>query len=462
MLKRRQEIKTTIEKVAFGGQGISHHENFVIFVENALPGDRMKVRIKKVKKNYAQAYPIEILEPSHLRKEAECSHYGFCGGCKWQNLDYQNQLDFKKQHVIESLEHIGDILNVDVKNVIPSPLIFGYRNKMEFSFSDNRWLPPDELKNPEIKKEGLTIGLHVPRFYNRIIDIKKCWLQDGQMNRILQFSREFFKKENIQVYHNRKREGILRFLVLRKSFAFNQIMVNVVTSKPIQDELTKYAEQLVKKVPEVASVMNNVNSRIAQIAVGEEEYCILGESVIQEKIGDYKFEISANSFFQTNSLQAEKLYQTVKDFAEVTNNVVWDLYSGTGSIAIFLSDEAKKVVGFEILEDSVKDAQRNAEINQVSNCKFIAGDLRFSVENYSGELPDIIICDPPRSGMHPKVLELILKVAPQKIIYVSCNPTTLARDLVPLKARYNLIEVQPLDMFPHTYHIESVCRLEKR
>jgi 23S rRNA (uracil1939-C5)-methyltransferase len=333
---------------------------------------------------------------------------------------------------------------------------------MEFSFSDNRWLPPDELKNPEIKKEGLAIGLHVPRYYDRIIDIEKCWLQDDPMNRILQFSREYFKDEKIPVYHNRKHEGILRFLVLRKSFAFNQIMVNVVTSKPIQDELIKYAEQLVKKVPEVASVINNVNSRIAQIAVGEEEFCVFGKSVIQEKIGEYVFEISANSFFQTNSLQAENLYRTVKDFADVNNKVVWDLYSGTGSIAIFLSDEAKKVVGFEILDDSVKDAQRNAEINQVSNCEFIPGDLRFSIENYSGELPDIIICDPPRSGMHPKVLELILKIAPQKIIYVSCNPTTLARDLIPLKEKYDLKEVQPLDMFPHTYHIENVCCLEKK
>lgn len=462
MLKRRQEIETTIEKVAFGGQGIARHENFVVFVENALPGDRMKVRLRKVKKKYAHAYPVEIIEPSHLRKEAPCKHFNFCGGCKWQNLDYPVQLDFKKQHVIESLEHIGEIQNVSVNDVIPSPLIFGYRNKMEFSFSNNRWLPPDELKNPEIKKEGLAIGLHVPRHFDRIIDIEKCWLQDDQMNNILQFSREYFKKEKIPIFHNRKHEGILRFLVLRKSFAFNQIMVNVVTYKPIQDDLKNYAQQLVEKVPEVVSVMNNVNSRFAQVATGEEEFCVFGKPVIQEKLGNYLFEISANSFFQTNSLQAQNLYDIIEDFIDAQNKIVWDLYSGTGSIAIFLSGKAKKVIGFEIVEDSVKNAKRNAEINQVSNCEFISGDLRFSMENYFGEIPDIIICDPPRSGMHPDVLDTIIKMAPQKIIYVSCNPTTLARDLIPLKEKYDLKEVQPLDMFPHTYHIENVCRLEKK
>ena len=241
MLHRRQEIETTIEKIAFGGHGIARHENFVIFVENALPGDHMKIRLRKVKKKYAYGYPLEIIKPSHLRQEAPCTHFGFCGGCKWQNLDYQKQLDFKKQHVLESLEHIGDIQSISVNDVIPSPLIFGYRNKMEFSFSDNRWLPPDELKNPEIKKDQLSIGLHVPRFFDRIIDIDKCWLQGDKMNTILQFSKEYFRKKTIPVYHNKNHEGILRFLVLRKSFAFNQIMVNVVTYQPIQNGLQKSA-----------------------------------------------------------------------------------------------------------------------------------------------------------------------------------------------------------------------------
>jgi len=462
MLHRRQEIETTIEKVAFGGQGIAYHNGVVIFVDDALPGDRMKVRLRKVKKSHAFAYPVELIEPSQLRIEAPCSHFGFCGGCKWQNLDYGTQLQFKKQHVIESLEHIGDIHAESVEDVMPSPLIFGYRNKMEFSFSENRWLPPEELTNPDINKHQFSIGFHVPRFFDRIIDIEKCWLQDDQLNRILVFAKAYFKDAGILVYHNRKHEGILRYLVLRKSFAFGQIMVNIVTFKPIEEKLREFAEKLTAEIPSVTSVINNVNSRFAQIAAGEEEFLIYGDPVIREKLGEYIFEISANSFFQTNSLQAENLYRVVESFAKVENKTVWDLYSGTGSIAIFLSANADKIIGFEILESSVENARRNAELNKIDNCEFIAGDIRFSMEQYSQNRPDVIICDPPRSGMHPKVVEMLLAIFPQRIIYVSCNPTTLARDLTVLKEQYQLMEVQPLDMFPHTHHIESVCRLEKR
>ncbi len=462
MLRRRQEIEAKIEKVAFGGQGIAYHNNFVVFVEDTIPGDFVKARVRKMKKNYAHAYPLEILKPSHLRLEAPCSHFEFCGGCKWQNLDYQVQLNFKKQHVMESLEHIGNVEPDSVHDVLPSPMIFGYRNKMEFSFSDNRWLAGEELKDPNIKKDILSIGFHVPRHFDKIIDVEKCWLQDDPLNKILQFSKSYFRNTDIPVYHNRKHEGILRYLVLRKSFAFNQIMVNVVTFKPIPDKLKLYAEKLVEEVPEVSGVINNVNSRLAQVATGEQEFCVYGAPHIQEKLGDYVFEISANSFFQTNSLQAENLYRVIEKFADVNDKVIWDLYSGTGSIAIFLSHEAKKAIGFEIMEDSVRYARRNADINNVTNCEFISGDLRFSMGHYSEELPEVIICDPPRAGMHPKVVEMILKLAPPQIIYVSCNPTTLARDLDALREKYHLAELQPVDMFPHTYHIESVCRLEKR
>lgn len=462
MLHRRQEIETTIEKLAFGGQGIARHDDFVVFVDDAIPGDRMKVRLRKVRKSHAFAYPVELIEPSSLRIKAPCSHFGFCGGCKWQNLEYQTQLGFKKQHVIESLEHIGDIQADTVEDVIPSPLIFGYRNKMEFSFSENRWLPPEELANPEIEKHQFSVGFHVPRFFDRIIDIEKCWLQDDQLNLILQFAKAFFKKAGISVYHNRKHEGILRYLVLRRSFAFKQIMVNVVTFEPIQQELGEFAEKLVGEIPSVTSVINNVNPRFAQVAAGDEEFPIYGDPVIREKLGNYIFEISANSFFQTNSLQAENLYRAVTDLAGGEGETIWDLYSGTGSIAIFLSGYAARITGFEISDSSVEDARRNAELNGVTNCEFLAGDIRFSMEGHAGTKPDIIICDPPRSGMHPDVVKKLLEISPPKIVYVSCNPTTLARDLSVLKGQYRLGKVQPVDMFPHTYHIETVCQLEKK
>ena len=462
MLHRHQEIETTIEKVAYGGQGIAHHDNFVVFVENAIPGDRMKVRLRKVKKSHAFAYPVELMEPSSLRIEAPCSHFGFCGGCKWQNLEYQTQLEFKKQHVMESLEHIGDIQAQSVEDVIPSPLIFGYRNKMEFSFSENRWLPPEELANPEIDKHQFSVGFHVPRFFDRIIDIEKCWLQDDQLNRILQFSKTYFKDAGISVYNNRTHEGILRYLVIRKSFAFGQIMVNIVTFESIQEELHQFAEKLVAEIPSVTSVVNNVNPRFAQIAAGDEESLIYGDPIIREKLGGYTFEISANSFFQTNSLQAENLYHAIESLAGEKGKTIWDLYSGTGSIAIFLSSMAKRITGFELLESSVEDARRNAKLNRVDNCEFVAGDIRFSMGQHSQTKPDMIVCDPPRSGMHPDVVKTLMEVSPQNIVYVSCNPTTLARDLTILKEQYRLEKVQPLDMFPHTYHIEAVCRLKKK
>jgi 23S rRNA (uracil1939-C5)-methyltransferase len=462
MLHRRQEIETTIEKLAFGGQGVARYENLIVFVDDAIPGDRMRVRLRKVKKNHALAYPVELLEPSRLRIEAPCSHFGFCGGCKWQNLEYQTQLKFKKQHVVESLEHIGDIQADSVEDVIPSPLIFGYRNKMEFSFSENRWLPPEELANPAIDKHQFSVGFHVPRFFDRIIDIEKCWLQDERLNLILQFAKAYFKEAGIPVYHNRNHEGILRYLVLRRSFTFDQIMVNVVTFEPIEEGLREFADKLVAEIPSVTSVINNVNPRFAQVAAGDKEFLIYGDPVIEEKLGNYTFEISANSFFQTNSLQAENLYRVVADLAGGEGKTIWDLYSGTGSIAIFISSIAARITGFEISDSSVEDARRNAELNGVTNCEFVAGDIRFSMEERSQTKPDIIVCDPPRSGMHPDAVKKLLEISPPKIVYVSCNPTTLARDLSVLKEHYRLGKVQPVDMFPHTYHIETVCQLEKK
>lgn len=460
-LKRRQLIDLEIEKVAFGGKGVAHVEEFVVFVEDSLPGDRVSARISKVKKNYAEAYPVQLLESSPQREKAPCQHFGHCGGCKWQNVDYALQLQFKKQHVEESLRHIGNISPGTIHEPIPAPEIFGYRNKMEFSFSENRWLTPEELKDPGIKK-GFALGLHVPRFFDRIIDIEKCWLQSDLLNEILVFSKSYFKASGIPVYNTHTKEGLLRYLVLRQSFASGQVMANIVTFKEIAGRLEDYAEKLTARFPAVVSVVNTINSRYAQVASGEERLLIYGSPVIHEKLGPFRFEISPDSFFQTNSRQAEKLYQVALEYAEVNDNEVWDLYSGAGSIAIFLAGRARRVTGFEIVENAVKDALRNAELNGIGNCRFVAGDLRLNLEKYSAEPPEVIICDPPRAGMHKEVIRAILKVAPQRIVYVSCNPATMARDLAGLADQYHVTEVQPVDMFPHTYHIESVARLVKK
>ena len=460
-LKRRQTIDVKIETVAYSGKGVAHYNDFVIFVERTLPGDVVNARIQKVKRNYAEAIPLTIIEPSPLREPAPCAHFGHCGGCKWQNVSYQTQLKFKKQHVEESLKHIGNVSPEVIHDVLPSPKIFGYRNKMEFSFAERGWLTPEELGNPEIKKE-FALGLHVPGFFDRIINITNCMLQSDKLNDILNFTRDYLKKLDIPIYHLRKKEGILRFLVLRESFATGNVMVNLVTFSPVADSLKGYVKELIAQFPYVSAVVNTINSRPAQIATGEETITLYGTPVLYEQIGPYRFEISPESFFQTNSLQAENLYNTVKRFAAIDDDVVWDLYSGTGSIAIYIAEKAKKVIGFEVVENAVKDAYRNAQLNQIENCEFVAGDVKQQLERFAGEPPDVIICDPPRAGMHKDVLQVILNAAPRRIVYVSCNPTTMARDLGELSSRYTITEVQPVDMFPHTYHIETVAKLIRR
>jgi 23S rRNA (uracil1939-C5)-methyltransferase len=459
-LKRRQKINLRIEKVAFGGKGIAHADEYVVFVDNVLPGDVISAQVSRARKNYAEAFPLEFIELSPLRQAAPCEHFGHCGGCKWQNIPYEQQLQFKKQHVEESLRHIGNLSPEIIHNPIPSPLLFGYRNKMEFSFSESRWLTPEELKNPQIKK-GFAVGFHAPRFYNRVIDIRKCWLQSDLLNQVLLFSKEYFQNTGLPVYHLQHKNGILRHLVLRQSFAEGKVLVNVVTFSPILNELRQYADQLTAKFPPVSSVINTINSRPAQIAAGEEQHVVYGTPFLYEKLGEFQFEISPDSFFQTNTLQAENLYKIIKEYAEIEDNTVWDLYCGAGSIAIFLSENARSVTGFEIVENAVKDARRNAELNDISNCHFVAGDLRFTLAQHAQNPPEVLICDPPRAGMHKEVVQTIREISPGRIVYVSCNPATMARDLAELAQDYKVIEVQPVDMFPHTYHIESVAKLEK-
>ncbi len=459
-MKRRPEIEVTVERLAFGGKGVARLDNRVIFVEGGIPGDRARVRIRKVKQNYAEAQIVQLTEPSPLRQPAPCQHFGYCGGCKWQNLDYQQQLRFKKEQVVESLQHLAGIEAETVHPALPSPLLFGYRNKMEFSFTDRCWLPPDELDNPDIEK-GFALGLHVPGSFNWVMHIEKCWLQDDVMNRILNFSQEYFARSGLSIFHLKLHRGLLRFLVIRKSFSRQNYMVNVVTFEPAEAQLQDFVDKLTGQFPQVVSVINTVNRKFAQIAFGEEEYLLRGSKTLQENIGEFSFEISANSFFQTNPLQAENLYRIVQEYVGNGNKLIWDLYSGTGTIAMFLSAAADQIVGFELVQSAVEDARSNCRKNGVGNCRFVAGEIRENLKRQTNR-PDVVVCDPPRSGMHPDVVKYLTKIQPQKIIYVSCNPTTMARDVKLLSSYYFLKEVQPVDMFPHTYHIESVIKLERK
>jgi 23S rRNA (uracil1939-C5)-methyltransferase len=459
-IKKGQLIELNISGIAFGGKGLSRIDGLVVFVDNSVPLDRVVARVIKRKKQYAEARVETLLEPSPFRISPPCIYSGFCGGCKWQALSYEKQLVYKRQHVVESLEHIGLIQNVLVHPTIPSPLKFGYRNKMEFSCSDRRWLLPDEMGLENVDS-GFAIGLHVPGTYYKVLDIKECLLQPDLGNHILNDVRNFLKSSDAPVYGLKNHAGYWRFLMLRHSAAYDQWMVNLITATENREIVQPLAEKLTDKYPQIVSIVNNITSRKAGIAVGEYEIPLAGFSCIKDKIGSYEFEISANSFFQTNTIGAKLLYDTVKRYAALSGReTVVDLYCGTGAIAIHLAEYAKNVIGMEIAESAVIDAENNCRINRISNCRFILGDIKESFLKVEIR-PDVMIIDPPRAGMHKDVVKKVINMLPEKLVYVSCNPASMARDVSMLKDSYKVLEVQPVDMFPHTYHIESVARLEK-
>jgi len=459
-IKKGLQVEVEITDVAFGGRGLVRLNGLAVFVDQAVPGDRVTIRIFKKKKNYAEARVVDLIESSPFRITAPCEYSGYCGGCKWQFLTYDQQLIYKRQHVLDSLEHIGLMKDVAVHETIPSGIIFGYRNKMEFSCTDRRWLLPAELGRADIDK-GFALGLHVPGTFHKVIDTRACLLQPDLGNLLMDEVRAFIRSSDKPVYGLRSQMGFWRFLVLRHSVAHDQWMVNIVTAEDDRKAVQPLADRIMDRYSQVASVMNNVTSRKAGVAIGEFEHTLAGSNVISDKIGDFEFEISANSFFQTNSRGAEVLYKTVKRYAGLTGTeTVLDLYSGTGTIPILLSGYCKTVIGIEIIESAVADAEKNCRKNDVSNCRFIKGDIRKCLPQIT-QRPDLLIIDPPRAGMHKDVVKQVLELGADRMVYVSCNPATMARDLGMMQDSYRLVEVQPVDMFPHTYHIEAVAKLFK-
>jgi len=460
-VKRGAEYQLEIEKLSFGGAGVARAENYVIFVKGALPGDKVRARILKRKPSFAEAVLLEIVSPSPQRIDAPCPYFNWCGGCTWQSLEYRDQLEHKKMITAESLEHIAGISAGLTADVLPSEKKYAYRNKMEFSFSDRRWLLPDELGREEISRD-FALGLHVPGTFDKIIQIDSCLLQSETANQILKYISDFARKNGPEPYGIKSHKGFWRFLVLRQSRFSGEIMVNLVTAYKETKLLKELAQELTEAFPQVSSVVNNINARLAQTAAGDEEILLAGKAFIQDKLGDFIFNISANSFFQTNTQQAEKLYEKVIEFAGIDkNDIVWDLYAGTGTISLFLAKRAARVIGFEIAESAVFDAVKNAEEHGIHNTRIIAGDLLNKLQETEPK-PDILVTDPPRAGMHEKVVRYITKILPERMVYVSCNPATLARDLSILKENYTIEKVQPVDMFPQTYHIETVVQLSRK
>ncbi|MCK9280631.1 MAG: 23S rRNA (uracil(1939)-C(5))-methyltransferase RlmD [Melioribacteraceae bacterium] len=464
-MKKGELIELEITDYAFEGRGISKVDGFVYFIDKSLPGDKVIAKIKKIKQNYAEASVEQILEPSPYRIEKFCNHFNTCGGCKQQDLTYEKQLTYKQEQVEDVFERIGGLSDFEILPIMKSGLTQFYRNKMEFSFADKRFLSIEELGiEGEILDRNFALGFHVPGVYDKVVDIEKCYLQSEKSNDILNFTREFFKSREIKVFSVRSGEGFLKNLVIKQSFHFDDFMVNLVTygEDPIVE---KYFDELSARFPYITTMINNISTRKSSVAIGEYEKVYKGSGFIYESIGKGKFRISANSFFQTNPLQAEALYQAALDFADFKGNeVVYDLYSGAGTIPIFISERVKYIYGFESVEPAIEDAKINIELNKIDNFKPILADLNKSftplIQGMGLKKPNVIIADPPRSGMNPKTINNIIELSPAKLVYISCNPATQARDIKLLvEDGYKLIKIRPVDMFPHTYHIENVALL---
>lgn len=431
-------------------------------------GDRVLARITKVRQRYLEALCQEVVQFSPDRTEPACRYFGSCGGCKWMHVGYEAQLRYKQKKVADALQHIGGFENFSVLPVLPAPEPFYYRNKVEFSFSAQRYLLPEELRQQELEKpKNFALGFHAPGNYEKVLDLGFCYLAKPSMNRVLDLVRKFAISRQLTPYDTRAHAGFLRNLVLRYSERHDQLMINLVTSwhdPVLLDELRAY---ITNDMPEQSmTIVNNVTGKKNTVAVGECEYVVSGEGFVSERLGSLDFRISANSFFQTNTRQAEVLYdEIIKAASLAAGDTVYDLYCGTGTITLYLARHCRQAIGIEVVEGAIADARKNAARNGLSNVLFFQADLKDfhamqeSLAPY--DKPRVIVTDPPRAGMHPKALDTMLRLLPEKIVYVSCNPANLARDGQEISRRgYRLTSIQPVDMFPQTNHIETVACFE--
>lgn len=445
-------VELNITDLAFDGRAVAKLNGKVVFLNAGLPGEIVRARMIRSKRNFNEAVVLDILSKSEERIEPICGHFVDCGGCSWQDLKYSKQLEIKKHHVSSCIERIGGLENVEISDVMPAQEIFGYRNKMEFSFNVH---PLSEF----------TLGLHKRKSYADIFDLSECHLPEGVFARIVGWLREYVKINGLSVYDVDNHTGFMRFIVIRKSKNTNDLMVNLVTNFGAFDDENKLVGDMTSAFPEITTIVHNQNGQKSNIAVGEKESILFGEGFITEKIMGQSFHIRANSFFQTNTLQAEKLYQTAFDMLTPDkNDRLLDLYCGTGSISICIAPRVSEVVGIEQVHDSVVMANENAVLNKSTNVTFVESDVKdYLNQSRGGALKfNSVITDPPRSGMHPKVLKRLIESAPEKILYISCNPSTFARDAKEFAlAGYKLPQVKPVDMFPHTRHIELAALFYK-
>lgn len=466
MSRKRRELplleRIEITDVAAEGNALTRVNDMVVFVPFGAPGDIVDIQLTKKKKNYAEGRITAIHQPGDVRVEPKCSHFTVCGGCRWQHLPYEFQLECKERQVKDAIERIAKVDAPEVSPILGSEEIWCYRNKMEYTFSNKKWLTYEQLSSGEEFSDRDGAGFHIPGAFDKVLDIDCCYLQDDFGNRLRCFVRDFGKEHGYTFYDLRQQQGLLRTLMIRIA-STGEIMAVMVFGEDDADKINTLLSAVKERFPEITSLLYVINTKVNDTIGDQEILTFSGRDYIEESMESLRFRIGPKSFYQTNSRQAYRLYSVVRDFAGLTGNeLVYDLYTGTGTIANFVAGKASKVIGIEYVPEAIADAKINSEVNGIENTLFYAGDMKdVLTDSFVAEhgRPDVMIVDPPRAGMHEDVVNVILNAAPRRIVYVSCNPATQARDLALLDAKYKVEAIQPVDMFPHTAHVENVVNL---
>ena len=469
MARKRKELPilegVEIIDVAAEGNSLARVNDMVVFVPFGAPGDIADVKLDKKKKSYAEGHIVNMVKPSEIRQEPKCEHFGTCGGCRWQHLPYEFQLKCKQQQVSDALTRIAKIEIPEITPILGSKNIWEYRNKMEYTFSNKCWLTYEQMKSGEEFPDRDAAGFHISGAFDKVLDIKKCHLQDDLGNQLRIFIKQFGKDNGYSFYDLRAQQGLLRTLMIRIA-STGEIMAVIVFGENDESKIKSLLEAVKDKFPQITSLLYVVNLKVNDTISDQNIITYSGKEFIEEEMEGLRFRVGPKSFYQTNSLQAYELYKVARNFAELTGNeLVYDLYTGTGTIANFVARQASKVIGIEYVPEAIEDAKINSNINNINNTLFYAGDMKdVLTDDFISEhgRPDVMIVDPPRAGMHDDVVKVILNASPGRIVYVSCNPATQARDLALLDAKYKVEAIQPVDMFPHTHHVENVVKLTLR
>lgn len=469
MGRKRKELPVVenveITGVAAEGKSIARVDDMVVFIPYGAPGDVVNIKLDKKKRSYAEAHIVDMVKPSPDRVTPACEHFGVCGGCKWQHIPYESQLRYKRDQVVDALTRIAKVEIPEVNPTLGSKETFCYRNKLEYTFSCKCWITFEDLRSGREIANRNALGFHIPGAFDKVLDIKKCWLQDDLSNRIRLFVRQYALAKGYEFYDIKAQQGLMRTLMVRIA-STGEVMLIVVFARPEQEKIDDLMGAIAAEFPEITSLLYVVNQKVNDTIADQEVITYRGRDYINEEMEGLQFRIGPKSFYQTNSLQAYELYTVARRMACLKpDDLVYDLYTGTGTIANFVARQVKKVVGIEYVPEAIADAKLNSEVNGIDNTIFFAGDMKdVLTDGFIAEhgRPDVMIIDPPRAGMHEDVVNVILNARPERIVYVSCNPATQARDLALMDSLYRVEEVQPVDMFPHTHHVENVVRMTRR